>query len=721
MRWDQTSRCLVPLVLAWILVLSGCHGGNALPPVNEQQSGEQTGGPITGEAVGFQPVEVGFDASYSEPVLKLPAAYTDPRMELPIDLGLIQNVDLQDFSEAQLSMLENNGFFIDPDSNYREFDGFYEDVFKQSMPAYITSDSLLHAYHLMFVKLLRQMEEQQFYPKLSELTVALSAAAGDLASELKGTSLKTQALHVWAYFAVAEQLLLAEPPPVAEPIREMVEAELEEIDAHSGLHASPVMSIDTEYQEDYSQYAPRGHYTRSALRRRYFKTMIWYGRLNLRLKSLRETQAALLITYLVQATPVGETTAADCWAAVYDPTSFLIGNADDLSVRDYSALAGEVCGGNVDLEQISDEQLLAKFIRAAWDLPAPQINSMLVFDTENERYETQGFRFMGQRFVLDSFLLNRLVHKYVTYRWLPSGLDVFASFGNSEALAILDERGDTSLAHYSDQQQMLQEYVTGYSPADWTSTVYNGWLYSLDGLTVAKDEQYPPFMRTRAWARRELSGALGSWAELRHDTILYAKQSYGFPVRETPPPPPSFVEPNPLLFARLAGLAELTGAGLAGRQLADEETGALLTDLKDMLAQCQTAAEAELAGEQIPAETADALYQYNMWLVDIVLRTMDRPNGEVNGIDEPAALIADVATDPQNSEVLEVGTGRIDRLYVAIPAGDDALNLSLGGVFSYYEFAWPMNDRLTDEAWREQLETGTQPPRPAWTKLFIPE
>jgi len=44
-----------------------------------------------------------------------------------------------------------------------------------------------------------------------------------------------------------------------------------------------------------------------------------------------------------------------------------------------------------------------------------------------------------------------------------------------------------------------------------------------------------------------------------------------------------------------------------------------------------------------------------------------------------------------------------------------------GGVFSYYEFPWPMSDRLTDETWREMLSTGHTPPRPQWTGSFIAE
>ena len=39
-----------------------------------------------------------------------------------------------------------------------------------------------------------------------------------------------------------------------------------------------------------------------------------------------------------------------------------------------------------------------------------------------------------------------------------------------------------------------------------------------------KDSRYPAFMHNNAWTHKDLQTALGSWTELKHDTILYAKQ-----------------------------------------------------------------------------------------------------------------------------------------------------------------------------------------------------
>jgi hypothetical protein len=56
---------------------------------------------------------------------------------------------------------------------------------------------------------------------------------------------------------------------------------------------------------------------------------------------------------------------------------------------------------------------------------------------------------------------------------------------------------------------------------------------------------------------------------------------------------------------------------------------------------------------------------------------------------------------------------------VAVPDGRGGLHVAKGGVFSYYEFPWPMQDRLTDESWRAKIKAGQMPSQPDWTKSFV--
>jgi hypothetical protein len=62
--------------------------------------------------------------------------------------------------------------------------------------------------------------------------------------------------------------------------------------------------------------------------------------------------------------------------------------------------------------------------------------------------------------------------------------------------------------------------------------------------------------------------------------------------------------------------------------------------------------------------------------------------------------------------VVEEGVGKTDLMVVACPNTDGSILLAAGPVLSYYEFKHPMNDRLSDEAWRELLDSPQKPDRP---------
>jgi hypothetical protein len=88
-----------------------------------------------------------------------------------------------------------------------------------------------------------------------------------------------------------------------------------------------------------------------------------------------------------------------------------------------------------------------------------------------------------------------------------------------------------------------------------------------------------------------------------------------------------------------------------------------------------------------------------------------------SGTDEKMDIVADVHTDPNTQRVLEEGVGAPFNIDVIV---DDAKGYRLcrGGVFSYYEFKHPMDDRLTDEKWQQMARDGQRPAQPAWVASF---
>ena len=113
---------------------------------------------------------------------------------------------------------------------------------------------------------------------------------------------------------------------------------------------------------------------------------------------------------------------------------------------------------------------------------------------------------------------------------------------------------------------------------------------------------FPDYMRSDAWAAKDLQSGLGSYTELKHDTILFAKQLVAeaggdFSKRN----PLNWVEPDPVAFERLAAGADLMQRGLARRGLLTHEAAGLLGTEIGLLRFLGSTARTELAGKPISA------------------------------------------------------------------------------------------------------------------------
>jgi hypothetical protein len=233
-------------------------------------------------------------------------------------------------------------------------------------------------------------------------------------------------------------------------------------------------------------------------------------------------------------------------------------------------------------------------------------------------------------------------------------------------------------------------------------------------------------MQSDAWTTKAQQTGFGSYAELKHDTILYTKQAVAELGAAEPPPPPArnWVEPDPVPFGRLSAMARLTRDGLAQRDLLSRDGQKLLSDYVRFADRLEAIAADELTGTPISDEDDEWLGIIGGVLEGFWWRTGDKLASNNPIRDDDAAVIADIMRgidlDSGIDQVLEIGTGRIDRIFVLMPDDAGDFHVATGGVYSYYEFPWPTEDRLTDEQWWEMLRTGEAPDRPAWQDPLFP-
>ncbi|HPL30018.1 MAG TPA: DUF3160 domain-containing protein, partial [Anaerolineae bacterium] len=492
LKRGHLSGWLIAVLLVVPFLQAACRPApSPQPTAAAPTAAASTKAPATPAAIPAAPADLDLVfAVFKEPaVLAVPAVRSEP---IASDLSNVRVAFA--LSPEQRARLARDGFVVSPGVE-KEFFTVYEKARYDNVPIFVSSDSLLHTYHLLFDKVLRTAERTYFIPQLRELNATLLARAQEDYAALQGTGWEDAARRTVAFVAVASKLLdaNAQVPGYAAGL---VQAELALVDGAAGILPSPLFP-GLEFGEDYTQYIPRGHYTLSDELKAYFKSMMWYGRMTFRLKTAdpevgrAETRSALLLVRALQSAVVAGRPATEAWADLYNPTVFFVGRSDDLTVPQYAQVMDAVYGSGATVAALADDAKLDAFIEQANQLPPPRILGMVIMDTDDEEETTKGLRFMAQRFVPDAYIFRQLIYRNVgtreERRGLPKGLDLLAAMGSERALELLDGMGETAYENYPQQMAKVQGWVSGLSTAEWTEILLQagvpcGPIYAVDEM-----------------------------------------------------------------------------------------------------------------------------------------------------------------------------------------------------------------------------------------------
>ncbi|MBD3285351.1 DUF3160 domain-containing protein [candidate division WOR-3 bacterium] len=626
------------------------------------------------------------------------------------------------------SRVDELGFVLCPTMQEEIYDLYGNYMRSSSTPMFISADLPYHTLHLMVDYTVRIMELEQLLPKLEELTEGMLAQAKLDYEESEG-DLKEAARAEFIYFAVAASLLELDVE-ISDEDAEIVEEELKKIEEHEGLDDVKFLP---EVKEDYSQYVPRGHYTRSEEFRRYFKAMMWFGRLPLHIpkenKPVLPMQTALLIS--LNLANNGELNSL--WKNIYEPTAFFFGYADDLTPGQLIDAADDFYKEKLEPDVFADKAKLRDFAAELRKDYKPMILSEFALSSGEEQIDIPlSMRFMPQRFIPDSYIFSQLTFDRVTeytaetnrkpFTWgmtlvgavrvFPRGLDAMGVLGWDIAESILRKDGDTEYMGYDEQFEKMVKWYAGLPDTERESSIYFRWF---ELFRLYRKARAPKKVDENAWERKKLLTALGSWTELRHDAILYAKQSYTAVGTAAPPPPLrlAYVEEAPELYTAMAECARVI-AGFAEEGGEIEGAYERFAEILDELA--------ALSQKQLKGQTLSAEEHSFLWYVSSDLGSLPYKLGNVvlSDADQRMALIADVHTDLNSGQVLEEATGSPAQIFVLVEI-EGKPYVAQGGTFTYYEFKQDMADRLTDEAWQQMILEGKVPEMPTWTEVIFAE
>lgn len=622
------------------------------------------------------------------------------------DLSNIENINqFSGFTDEQKKMLSKNGFIVLP-SRRTKLHHTYEENEYADIPSFVTADVVLHLYHQFYGKSLMYVESEFLSKELEALTDRMLNKSIALLEEIEDNKLKDLQKKNVAYFLVAKMLVSGDGNlnvTIDNDILDLAQGEYELIKNASGIGAS-VLFEDEDL--DYSQFTVRGHYTRSERLQSFFKAMMWYGFTPINLMNLQteelyyeDTLKALLVTYTAFMDYEG-TNDVKSWNNIYAPTGLYVGQSDDINILDIKDLMISAFGEDVDVNSFSDPAYYDKIHNGVNNLREPKIIGKFISKPVNK-----SFKFMGQRYILDGYIMQELMEP--RKRPAPNGLDVMGVLGSKRGEELLFKvyEPQKSWAEYEEIYNQLKSEVSSYNEELWKSNLYNGWLWSIKKQLAEFDKNsgMPLFMTNDGWRSKSLNAALSSYAELKHDTVLYGKQPVAEAGGAMAVYDQHYVEPNIELYDTLLWLMSYTVENLKARNLLNDEILEGTENHIKLLELLKSASIKELNNEPLTDDEKLRLlyiggnieYIGNSYTSGSTSKE-DLHNGGWS-IEPSAMVVSDVATLP-GEHYLSMGTGYFDEIYVVVPV-EGKLYLTRGAVYSYYEFT--SNKRLTDEEWWE--------------------
>jgi hypothetical protein len=663
-----------------------------------------------------------------------------------------------ELTAKEKELLANNCFMVSQRLKNLDWASAFLMVYSNDLPLFISTDFLLHTLHKSYDVILQTLEWQFLEPNLMDLLKAMYDSYPELYNKYSSDERFSDALSdVDLYVSVARSLLVdADYLPQkhsSDKFNEIMQA----VDAEQ--MTSITLFTETRCRNiDFSQFKPRGHYNKifytnlgERTLENYFRAMMWLGRIDFLLTAppenpweadwtvdeLRRMQlGAILLNELLYS--CGKTNLLDRHEEII---SYLVGPDDNMTPSELNGLTKQVLSSPADLFNTEIFDQFTEYLNASDDYGQKIMSNFFYVDpfSSDPGKLPVSFKLLGQKFLIDSYIFSEVVYDRIVYnnmkihRDLPDPLDVMAVLGNEDAMTLLKD--EMEKYKYAYKISSLKYMVDAYDEDFWQQSLYNTWLSAIRELNpLSSSEDLPYFMKTTAWHHEKLNTQLTSWAQLRHDNILYGKQSYtggtgcSYPF--------TFIEPYPEFYQRLQYFSE--NAADFFQEVFDgfdfqSKTSIIkyYTRYAEIMGIFKEIADKELSG--IPINDAEITFLKTMineymasgpsitgWYNDFFFEPWDAVNWDYT--------VADVHTQPTDQwgnvvgHVLHVGNGYINTgVFLAPnPTHPDQLMAFAGPVSSFHSEVTNDFYRYTDQEWEAKFIQHLEiPARPDWIAEYI--
>ncbi len=666
-------------------------------------------------------------------------------------------------TDSEISLLKQHGFVVSERMKKISFGEAFLEIFQRDMPVFVSTDAILHAFHISYDRILKDVELGILIEKVKLLLQTLHSNQNILSTKYgSNPAMQKMLKDVDVYLTVPLKLFELNVNPYYSDNTSKVDTILNYI---KNLQADTISLFSDHCRfVDWSQFKPRGHYDEGPDTYpptdlpKYFKVMMWLGRTELYLGSPRGTvgcpasiddvKRQTIDSYLVKEL-IDVTNSYPDYEEVESTIKIFVGDQDNVTLDNLTFLKSAInfTGANELLDSV-------KFVEFQDSLKNQSFANQLILSQilisdpldPDSIVPASAFLLFGQRFVIDSYVTGSVVYDRIKYhdekicRLLPSLLDVLFSLGNSASAQLLKE--ELNLYHYSTNLAALRYLIDSYDNDFWSANFYSNWLYMIKKLNPPEDRSnLPGFMQSAAFWQEKMNTQLASWAELRHDNLLYAKQSYTG--GSTCSYPYSYVEPFPEFYQSLKEFAitaknkiqtitfsepwKKDGMIYYFTTLQNVSDTLMIISSKELNQEILTSAEITFLKNMIywDASGGSGSTPYRGWYPRLFYNDDGLLGnfGTNPGLMDSNPLIADMHTVPTDCYgdklgwVKHTGTGPINLGVFVAPWNDGVQTAFIGPVMSYYEYTTSNFLRLTDAEWNNQYLQSAL--RPDWVNIYL--
>lgn len=657
------------------------------------------------------------DTALAEPLHEL-ASNGAGTVRFRLETGIHCQFPLSDVARGELV---DRGFAVVPSDRFQMFE-LYSDEYP-----FVTSDVIFHTFMILVRASLQELELLHLKPELEQFCLGMLAASKAQAASASDRRLRELALDNAAFLAVPVCLLSGDSPLVlgfTGGRARAIESELEMIRNHEGVSRSALFGAS----EDFGLYEPRGRLASEPALHSYAQSILYLGRMTLRLESNKHLPRSLLLAALLAREPE----LAERWTSLDEVFGLFFGERDDLAFPDVDRAVAVAFDRGAsptsadDFERIALDAARLEQVRRQLELaPRPRINAQVDLAAGGR---TRGVLVFGQRHTRGSEALQNLLDRRV---WPVSGFDVAATLFDSDlaarrADAIAPRPTVAPLPELPDLPDLrdLPDSTALSAPAPPQRSLAEGFERCFRELFRPPPTEQR-FLRHPDWEAKQLNSSLGAWTEVQHATQGYTKN----PMVSLGGSLPAdrfhgYVEPYPAFYRELAVLsrqllsrfdeADLWTQVLRSPGGARDKRLPSTFDLRprrehwveflEILDQLSAIAERQISGEGQTVADGYFLRELHWKLTNLSFHR------DYAGPESSMALVTEGASHYQTGECLQIAIGRPREIYLAVEDAGSTY-VCKGAIYAYHEMVKPMNALWDDVSWRFETRDagGPQP------------